>query len=242
MLVDDVYLFDPAPSGAVHKFGMQVASRRSQQVLFDQDEHVNQLAVAKDQKGLHDQKEKVLGSNTESLPYLPPDQKCLYAIDVLRALKASNRSPDRKVNQLLVLAPWLLLPNVGRYIRANPRSVDDVLCHALDRVDLDDNQFLALTFSAIMTGCRSWKKIPGLLKNNPAKVRLLSSLEGPLEECGLPTGIITWIIENLDQVIHQTNALINWLMGNRTPHPEEYLTLSTVVTIGDCLEEFVGLY
>jgi len=29
---------------------------------------------------------------------------------------------------------------------------------------------------------------------------------------------------------------------NHTAHPEEYLTLSTVVTIGECLEEFVELY
>ena len=31
-------------------------------------------------------------------------------------------------------------------------------------------------------------------------------------------------------------------MDNRTPHPEEYLALSTVVVVGDCLEEFVDLY
>jgi len=81
-----------------------------------------------------------------------------------------------------------------------------------------------------------------VLQNNPEKARLLSSLEGPLSECDLSTGIVTWILKNLDLVTLQTHALINWMRGNGTAHPEEYLTLSTVVTIGECLEEFVDLY
>jgi len=93
-----------------------------------------------------------------------------------------------------------------------------------------------------MIGDRSFEKLPGMLHNNPEKKHLLSRLEGPLEECGMPTEIVAWIIKNLDQVTLQTHALINFLWGMRAPHPEEYLALSTVVVIGDCLEEFVDLY
>jgi len=123
MLVDDEYLFDPAPSRAVNKYGKQVTSRRGQQVLLDHDDRINRLAVVKNQEKPHYLKEKMLGSNTISLPTLPPDQQCLRAIEILRALRASNRSLDRKINQLLVLSPVLLLPTVGQYLRANPRSV-----------------------------------------------------------------------------------------------------------------------
>ena len=83
---------------------------------------------------------------------VPPGHEYLHAIEVLRGLKDSDRSLDRQVNKLLVLAPWLLLPNVGRYVRTNPGRVQEVLCLALDRADLDDEQFLGVTFSAIMAG------------------------------------------------------------------------------------------
>jgi len=138
MLSDADYLFDLAPSKAVNKFGKRVTSRRGQQVLYDQDDIVNRLAVAKNQDTLHDQRETKLDSYTASLPPLPPDQQYLYAIETLRSLQESDRSLGRKVNKFLTLAPWLLLPNVGRYIRGNPGRVEEVLCLVLDRGDLDD--------------------------------------------------------------------------------------------------------
>ena len=58
----------------------------------------------------------------------------------------------------------------------------------------------------------------------------------------MSASIAGWILKNLDVVTLQTHALINWLLGNGIPHPEEYLTLSTLVAVGECLEEFVDLY
>jgi len=80
------------------------------------------------------------------------------------------------------------------------------------------------------------------LKNNAAKEPLLLSLQGPLEECGIPTKIANWIVKNLDVTTLQTHVLINRLIDGGVEFPEEYLTLSTLVTIGEYLEEFVELY
>jgi len=51
-----------------------------------------------------------------------------------------------------------------------------------------------------MIGGRSFEKLPGMLHTNTEKKHLLSRLEGPLEEVGMPTRIAAWIIKNLDQV------------------------------------------
>jgi len=56
---------------------------------------------------------------------------------------------------------------VARHIRGNPEEVQEVLCVALDRADLEDRQFQGLAFAAIMAGGSSWLKLPTLIKTNP---------------------------------------------------------------------------
>ena len=72
----------------------------------------------------------------------------------------SDKKAAKKVNKLLVLAPWFTLPNVGLYIRRHPDNMQEVLCLAQDRADLTDEQFLGVAFGAIMTGERAWLKLP----------------------------------------------------------------------------------
>ena len=81
-----------------------------------------------------------------------------------------------------------------------------------------------------------------MLKNNPGKLKLVSSLQGPLEQCGVPKGITSWILSNLDLLKLQTHALVNELIKNRREHAEEYLTLSTRVIIGGAFEDFFDSY
>ena len=59
-------------------------------------------------------------------------------IDKLKAIHQSDKKPAQKVNKLLVLAPWFLHPHVGRFIRSNADTAEEVLCHAQDRGDLDE--------------------------------------------------------------------------------------------------------
>ena len=87
----------------------------------------------------------------------------------LRLLKDSDKNVGRKINKLLLLAPWFLKANVGRYIRSNPDLVQDLLCAAQDRVDLNEKQFLGVAFASMMAGGRSFEKLPALLKNHQAK-------------------------------------------------------------------------
>jgi len=69
---------------------------------------------------------------------MPAGQEYLHVIAQLRTLQSSDRNPRRKVTKLLALALWFLKSHVGRYIRGHPDQVQDTLCMALDRADLED--------------------------------------------------------------------------------------------------------
>jgi len=69
---------------------------------------------------------------------------------------------------------------VARHIRGNPEEIQEVLCVALDRTELEDRQFQGLAIAAIMAGGSSLLKLPTLVKTNPDKVPLLKAIQGPL--------------------------------------------------------------
>jgi len=99
-------------------------------------------------------------SSASTLLSVPPDQKYLQVIEALRSMHKSDKKAAKKVNKLLVLAPWFSLPNVGLYIRRNPDKMQEVLCLAQDRADLTDEQFFGVAFGAIMTGDKAFVKLP----------------------------------------------------------------------------------
>lgn len=66
-----------------------------------------------------------------------------------------------------------------------------------------------------MAGGRSWVKLPEMIKNNPTKIPILTNLQRPMEECGFPGRVSTWILKNLHLVSLETYALINKLITDK---------------------------
>ena len=56
-------------------------------------------------------------------------QEYATVIKTLKDLKDSEKKLSRKVNKFLMLVPYLLMPVVGRFIKANPDTIQDVLCN-----------------------------------------------------------------------------------------------------------------
>ena len=79
-----------------------------------------------------------------------------------------------------------MLSSVGLWIKLNSDIVQDLLCLAMERIGLSKEQFLGISFAAMMAGGRSWQKLPTMLVASHNMEQHLDSLVGPLKDCDIP--------------------------------------------------------
>ena len=84
-----------------------------------------------------DHKKEKTNTSTDFKPDCTNGLEYIQVISELRGLQESNRAPERKVNKLLKTASWLIVCNVGRWIRQNPEKIEEVLMLAQERSGLD---------------------------------------------------------------------------------------------------------
>ena len=81
-----------------------------------------------------------------------------------------------------------------------------------------------------------------MANNNSDKVHLLSTLEEPLVKCGICQESATWIINHVWDLDLDAFHLLQKLDSPDIRSPSEYLTFSTVVSIGDYVDDFIEMY
>ena len=140
-----------------------------------------------------------------------------------------------KVSKHLTAAP------VGRFIAKNPELIRDTLDSVLESTNLNDEQFVGITFAAILAGGSSFGKLPMMISNNRNLVPLLKNLQYHLEQVGFTVVSASWILENWMRVSIQTLGLVHYMKANDTEQEDRYLEISTITDIGEHIEDFVNI-